>query len=528
MRPINLTQTPLTGKVVFIGAGPGHPDLMTVRGRRWLERAEVVVHDRLVPHELLAIINPAAELVPVPRGRATNPDRTTDPGTAIGEMLVDLAAGGRTVIRLKGGDPSVFARLAEELRPLRHAGITIEIVPGVTAALAAAAAAGIPITTREAASSATLVTGHEADKEQSGIDFQMLAQLTGTIAIYMGVDQAAAWSQGLLDAGKPADTPVTIVSRCSWPDQRIAVSSLGRCAADFASHAWPAPAVAIIGEVAHLPPPAASVIQPLAGRRVLITRPAGQAETMVDLVAEQGGISIHVPVMQIEPPDSWDELDAAIRAADTFDWIVFSSSNGVQSFLARLRALGRDGRSLGTARLAAVGPATAAALAAAGYACDLVPESFRAEGLVEKLAGLPPRNRFLLVRAERGRDVLRRELATAGHHVSEAVAYRSVAVTSLNPVARSILAESAIDWVVMTSPAIADSARALFGDRLQAWRIASISPLTSEVLRSHGFPPTVEATEASAAGLIAAMAAWEVTHSAQSPHSEPFSPAARS
>jgi uroporphyrinogen III methyltransferase/synthase len=528
MRPRDLTDKPLTGKVVFIGAGPGHPDLMTVRGRRWLERAEVVVHDRLVPHELLATVNPKAELVPVPRGHMTDTDRKTDPGTRIGEMLVDLAAGGRTIIRLKGGDPSVFARLAEELQPLRQAGVTIEIVPGVTAALAAAAAAGIPITTRAAASSATLVTGHEADKPQSGIDFNLLANLTGTIAIYMGVDQAAAWSQGLLDAGKPADTPITIVSRCSWPDQRIAVSSLGRCSTDFASHAWPAPAIAIVGEVAHLPPPVPSVAQPLAGRRVLITRPAGQAETMVDLVAEQGGIPIHVPVMRIEPPGSWDELDAAIRAADTFDWIVFSSANGVQSFLARLRALGRDGRSLGTVRLAAVGPATAAALTDAGYMCDLVPASFRAEGLVDEFAGMPPHCRFLLVRAARGRDLLRRELAVAGHDVAEAVAYQSIAVTNLDPVAESMLAEAAIDWVVMTSPALAESAITLFGDRLQGWRIASISPLTSAALRSHGVVPAAEAGEASAAGLVAAMAAWELAHPAQPLHSEPTSPAARS
>lgn len=519
-----LTETNVPGKVVFIGAGPGHPDLMTVRARQWLERAKVVVHDVLVPRELLATVNPAAELVPVPRGKPTD----TDPGTAIGDMLVGLATGGRTIIRLKGGDPSVFARLAEELQPLRRAGIAIEIVPGVTAALAAAAAAGIPITSRAAASSATLITGHEADKDQSGIDFRLLAELAGTVAIYMGVDQAAAWSQSLLEAGKPVDTPVTIVSRCSWPDQRIAVSSLGRCATDFANHAWPAPAVAIVGEVAHLPPAVPSLVQPLAGRRVLSTRPSGQGETMIDLVTEKGGICLHVPVMRIEPPATWHELDDAIRAADTFDWIVFSSANGVQSFLARLKALSRDGRSLGTARLAAVGPATAAALAAAGYVCDLVPSSFRAEGLAEKLVAMPPGGRFLLVRAERGRDVLRRELTAAGHHVSEAVAYQSVAVSQLDPAAQSTLAGCAIDWVVVTSPDIARATVSLFGNRLRAWRIASISPLTSETLLAHGFPPTVEAAEASTAGLVAAIAAWELAHPEQPIQSESSSSSTRS
>jgi uroporphyrinogen III methyltransferase/synthase len=504
------------GKVVFLGAGPGHPDLMTIRARHWLERAEVVVHDALVPHELLATVNPSATLVPVPRGQASQ----TDPGIAIGEMLVGLAAGGRTIIRLKGGDPSVFARLAEELQPLRRAGIGIEIVPGVTAALAAAAAAGVPVTNRAAASSATLITGHEADKEQSGIDFRLLANLTGTVAVYMGVDQAAAWSRGLLEAGKPADTPVTIVSRCSWPDQQIAVSSLGRCATDFATHAWPAPAVAIIGEVAQFPPSTPSPAQPLAGRRVLIARPAGQGEALADLVAEQGGSSLHVPVMRIEPPENWQQLDEAIRAADTFDWIVFSSVNGVQAFLARLHGLARDGRALGTARLAAVGPATAAALAAGGFICDLVPDRFAAEGLVEKLTGMPPQSRFLLVRAERGRDVLREELIAAGHQVCEVVAYRSVPVTTLDRATDSMLTRGVVDWIVMTSPAIAAAAVALFGERLRGWRIASISPLTSEALRTHGYPPTAEAEEASSAGLVAAMAAWELAHPEQPPHSE--------
>lgn len=516
------SEKPPCSKVVFIGAGPGHPDLMTVRARQWLARANVVVHDVLVPQELLATVNPTADRVPVPRGAATS----TDPGTEIGAMLVRLATEHRTVIRLKGGDPSVFARLAEELKPLHQAGVAIEIVPGVTAAFAAAAAAGIPITSRMAASSVTLITGHEADKEQSGVDFQLLSKLSGTIAIYMGVDQAATWSQSLLNAGKPAETPVTIVSRCSWPDQRIAVSSLGRCGADFAAHAWLAPAVAIVGEVAQLPPAISASLQPLAGRRVLVTRPAGQGETIIDLIAGQGGMGIHVPVMRIESPSSWQNLDAAIRAVDTFDWIIFSSVNGVQSFLRRLGTLGLDGRWLGTARLAAVGPATAAALSAGGYVCDLVADSFRAEGILEKMVSLPS-SRFLLIRAERGRDVLFRGLTAAGHSVEEAVAYRSVPITILEPATQALLSQCPIDWVVVTSPAIAHAAVDLFGSAIESWRIASISPLTSEALATRGVKPTAEAKEASATGLVNAMVAWELTHSEQSPHSEWSSPTAR-
>jgi siroheme synthase len=197
-----------------------------------------------------------------------------------------LALEGRTVVRLKGGDPAVFGRLSEELGPVREAGIRVEIVPGVTAAAAAAAAAGIPLTSRSAASSLTILTGHEASEKREGIDFQSIAALPGTLAIYMGVEQVERWSKGLLSAGKPSDTPVTIVSHCSWPDQRIAVSTLARCAADFKQHDWPAPAVVIVGEVAQPVdgPSAVAIRGPLAGRRVLNTRPAAQGDDVDALV----------------------------------------------------------------------------------------------------------------------------------------------------------------------------------------------------------------------------------------------------
>jgi uroporphyrinogen III methyltransferase/synthase len=504
------------GKVVFVGAGPGHPDLMTVRARQWLRQADVIVHDALVPGELLITANPAARFIPVPRGGAAG----TDPGTAVGDLLVDLSAAGRTVIRLKGGDPTVFARLAEELAPLRNAGIAVELVPGVTAALAAAAAAGIPTTSRSAASAVVLVTGHEADRKESAIDFQTLARLAGTIAIYMGVEQAEAWSRSLLATGMPGDTPVTIVSRCSWPDQTIAVTTLARCAADFTSRAWRAPAVAIVGEGGHGAAAGATSGGPLSGQRVLVTRPAGQEEAVIDLICRAGGVPIHVPVIRIEAPGSWGPFDSSLRVADTFDWIVFSSVNGVRAFLERLRALGRDGRSLGSARLAAVGPATARALDQAGYVCDLVPETFHAEALAERLATTADGMRVLLVRAENGRDVLARRLAAAGHEVVETEAYRSVAVETPDEGTAALLAACPIDWIVVTSPAIAKAATALWGDRMHHWKIASISPLTSAALRDAGFRPTVEAATATAEGIVAAMTEWEVGRAGHAPQAE--------
>jgi uroporphyrinogen III methyltransferase/synthase len=506
------SQQQTRGRIVFIGAGPGHPDLLTVRAAAWLRRADVVVHDALVSAEILAGIDAATELVPVPRGG----DPEIDPGAAVGRLLVELAAPGRTVVRLKGGDPSVFARMAEEMQPVRDAGLAFEIVPGVTAALAAAAAAGIPLTSRSTASTATLVTGHEADEKKTGIDFAAVTGLPGTLVIYMGVDQVDKWSRELIDAGKAGDTPVTIVSRCSWPDQQIAFTTLARCAADFDRHRWQAPAVAIVGEVARGAVMPANAAGPLSGRRVLIPRAAGQGDDTAQRIAAAGGTPVAVPAIRIEPPTSWEPVDDALRRSDSFDWIVFSSVNGARVFCDRMRAIDRDARWLGTARLAAVGPATAAALADAGYRCDLVPTEFRAEGLSAALAMGAGRMRFLLLRAERGRDLLHRELAAAGHDVTDVVAYRSTAIETLDARSAALLAAGPIDWIVVTSPAVAEAAHGLFGERLSGWQIATISPLTSAAVRELGLPVAAEAAEATGPGLVRAMAEWELAHPAES------------
>ena len=491
------------GRVVFVGAGPGAPDLLTLRALECLRGADVIVYDRLVPPAILALADPGAECLPVPRGSEACGD--ADPGETAGLLLARLAQEGRSVVRLKGGDPSVFARLVEELEPLREAGIAIEFVPGVTAALAAAAAAGVPLTSRSAASSLTILTGHEAGDKASGIDFHDLAAVPGTLAVYMGVEQMARWSADLMAAGKPVDTPVTIVSRCSWPEQRIATTTLEQCAADAVRLGWQAPAVIIVGEAAQpLVPPG-----PLAGRCVLITRPSGQGDELATLVRAAGGSCLHVPLVRIEPPASWSPLDAAIARADTYDWIVFASANGVRSFVARLRHAGRDARALGTARLAAIGPATGRELAAAGLRADLAPDTFSSEGLVEAFAAQPRGGRFLLVRADRGRDVLRNDLLARGHVVDEVVAYRSVSVERLDPETLAAVDRASIDWITITSSAIAEAAVRAFGDRLHRWRVASLSPITSATLVRAGVRVAAEAAEATAAELVAAIVADE-------------------
>ena len=488
---------PRRGHVTFVGAGPGAADLLTLRAAEALRAAEVVVHDTLVPEPLLDAVHPAAVRVPVAREEGDG-----DPGETIGRLLVRLALEGRSVVRLKGGDPTVFARLAEEIQPLRAAGVPVTIVPGVTAALAAAAAAVVPLTSRAAASSLTLVTGHEADAKNAGVDFRALAAIPGTLVVYMGVEQAARWARALLDAGKPGDTPVTVVSRCSWPVERIASGTLAECAVGLERDGWQSPAVVIVGEAVR------PTTGPLAGRRVLVTRPAGQADELAGLVRAAGGQCLHVPVIRIADPPSWRPLDEALARAASYDWIVFASANGVQAFAARLRAAGRDARLLGTARIAAIGPATRRAVEAAGLACDLTPDDFRSEGLAAAFADLPRGGRFLLVRADKGRDLLRRSLEQAGHQVDEVAAYVSRPIDSLDADAQAAVA-GGVDWVTVTSTSIAEAAARLFGAGIRHWRIASISPVTSAALGRAGLTPTVEAAEATAAGLVAAMGRWE-------------------
>ena len=505
----------IQGRVVFVGAGPGDPELLTIRARKWLEAADAVVFDALVPPPVLALINPHAKRYPVPREPAadtppTGPGSVFEPGEAAGRLAAQLASAGRLVVRLKGGDPAVFGRLAEEMQAVRAAGIPYEIVPGVTAALAAAAVAGVPLTNRSSASSLTILTGHEALEKPTGLDFQALADMPGTLAVYMGVEQAGKWSQLLLAAGKPAATPVTIVSRCSWPDQQVAATTLGACAAEMKRGGWRSPAVVLVGEAAAVPGDAA--VLPLSGRIVLLGRPAGQGDDLSLAVATLGGRCLQIPTVSIEPPASFQPLDECIRTASTYDWIVFASANGVRAFLSRLRHARLDGRGLGTARLAAIGPATRRALEQGGLICDLEPATYRSEGIVEALGTSLRRGRFLLVRADRGRDVMRVSLEAQGHHVTEVAAYTNRPVTLLDDATRDTLESTAIDWITVTSSSIAEAAVRLFGPHLAHWRIASISPVTSAALVACGFPPTVEASEATSASLAAAMAAWEQAH----------------
>ncbi len=397
------------GKVYLVGAGPGDPGLLTLRGAECLAEADVVLYDYLAAPELLSHTHAGAELICLGRhghGRLMSQ-------TEICELLVRHAADGRTVVRLKGGDPAIFARLAEELAALEAAGVPYEIVPGVTAASAASSHAGVPLTDRDEASCVAFITGRERGEKQDAdeLDYAAIAKFPGTLVFYMGITTAPVWSQELIAHGKSAKTPVAIVRRCSLPDQESILTTLGELPGVLKQHKLRPPAVVIVGDVARERRAENWFNQrPLFGKTVLVTRPEHQADDFANRLRVLGADVLIQPAIEISPPSDWGPVDAAIDRLGEFDWLVFSSSNGVHFFMQRLLARGHDARRLGNARLAAIGPATLAALAEFHLVADVQPDEYRAEALAEALSPQVSGKRALLLRASRGPRSARRNV----------------------------------------------------------------------------------------------------------------------
>jgi uroporphyrinogen III methyltransferase/synthase len=497
-----------SARVYLVGAGPGDPGLITLRGVECLRRADVVLYDYLVNPQILEHASRQAVLVCLGRhgqGRLM-------PQEAVNERLVAEARSGKTVVRLKGGDPAVFARAAEEITALIAAGIEFEVVPGITAALAAASYAGVPLTHRDAASAVALVTGHECDKRQPALDYAALAAFPGTLVFYMGVTSAEHWTGSLVQAGKPAATPAVIIRRCSWPDQQTICCTLGTVADEVAAHRLRPPAMVVVGEAAAESTASWFTKRPLFGTTVVVTRPTGQSEPLRSQLCELGAEVLLQPAIEIGPPASWDAVDSALSRLDRCDWLVFSSANGVDYLLGRVLAAHGDLRKLARVRLAAIGPGTADQLAAYHLRADLVPPEYRAEALAEVLTTAAVGQRVLLVRASRGREVLAERLEAAGVQVEQVIAYESRDVTAADAALGERLQSGQIDWVTVTSSAIARSLTALFGVGLGRTKLASISPVTSATLRELGLEPAAEATEYTMEGLIDAILRFPHRH----------------
>jgi uroporphyrinogen III methyltransferase/synthase len=503
-----VNSAPHPGIVYLVGAGPGDPGLITLRGVECLRRADLVLFDYLANPRIVEHAPAAAEKICVGKhGRSRIWSQEE-----INARLIEEARGGKTVVRLKGGDATVFARIAEETEALLAAGVRFEIVPGITAALAAGAYAGIPITHRDFASAAALVTGQEdPEKEGSSLDWGALARFPGTLVFYMGVTTARHWSQELIRHGKPPNTPAAIVRRCSLPDQRTI-----RCALEEVAEKVEArdgqrlrpPAIVIVGKAAALSPALSWFEQrPLFGKTTLVTRPRDQAHELEARLVELGAEVLFQPAIEIADPPAWEPVDQAIGRLAEFDWLAFTSANGVRFFLDRLLASRRDLRSLGAAKLAVIGPGTERALAEYRLKADVRPERFDAEALAELLAPRAAGKRFLYPHASRGRDTLPRLLQEAGAILEEVVVYSHIDVAEPNQDIAERLMSDRIDWITVTSSAIARSLAAMFGDALRKTRLASISPITSGALRDLGYEPSAEAAEYTMAGVVEAILA---------------------
>jgi uroporphyrinogen III methyltransferase/synthase len=493
-----------TGMVYLVGAGPGDPRLLTVRGAECLGRADVVMYDYLASPQLLRYAPAHAELVCLGRhgsGRLMKQDE-------VNARMVEHALSGQTVVRLKGGDPGIFGRLAEEASALTAAGVSFEVVPGISAALAAGTYAGITLTDRDHASCVAFVTGREQDGkcEASSLDYAALAKFPGTLVFYMGVTTAAEWSRALIAGGKPRDTPVVAVRHCSLASQETWSCLLDEVAEVLEPGKIRPPVLVIVGEVAaHDSLASWFAARPLFGKTILVTRPEHQADAMAHDLSELGANVLMQPAIDIAPPKDWRMVDEAILHLERYDWLVFSSRNGVDYFLNRVRELGKDWRALAKARIATIGSATSEALAARDLNVDLEPEEYRAEALAEALAPHAAGKRFLLVRASRGREVLADSLRDSGAFVEQVVAYHSTDIAEADVDIRTQLSSGDVDWVTVTSSAIARALVHLFGEDLRQAKLVAISPLTASVLDELGFPASAVATEFTSQGVIDAV-----------------------
>jgi uroporphyrinogen III methyltransferase/synthase len=494
--------------VYLVGAGPGDVGMLTLRAAECLAIADVVLHDKLVSPRVLELARPGSQRVGIEELPGEHPQRWPH----IHQTMIDFARAGKVVVRLKGGDPLIFGRGAEEAEALRTAGIAYEIVPGITAAIAVGACAEIPLTNRSCASAVALITGHEnPTKPENSLDWNALAKFPGTLAIYMGMARLELIVKVLLERGKSPNTPAAVVQIVSTGQQLTRTTTLANLDRMVRDEGLMAPAIIVIGPVVNLRPVQSWFErQALFGRRVLVTRPGHQAGSLLRRLEHLGAITYLLPAVEVRDPDDWRPVDNAIRGLAEHDWLVFTSANGVERFFGRVFALGFDLRVLGSIHLAAIGPATAAALTALHLHADVVPGKFRSEELVEALKPLVAGKRVLLARADRGRELLRDELASVAR-VEQVVVYSQVDAIEPESEVMLALSRGEIGYVTLTS---ANIARALLSSIDETCRmrlrdgtikLASISPVTSAAVREAGFDVSAEAEEYTIDGLIAAL-----------------------
>ena len=506
----------------LIGAGPGDPGLITVKGLEALKEASVVVYDYLAGRGLLEHARPDAELIYVGK-KGAGPDGPVHAmeQDEINALLAEKAAAGHVVARLKGGDPYVFGRGGEEALHLAERGIEFEEVPGVTAAIAAAAYAGIPVTHRGIAASFTMLTGHEdpskagSDGGNAELDWSKIATGAGTLAVYMGVKNLPQLIESIIAGGRHSTTPVAVVSWGTCPRQRSVAGTLADIAQKVRDAGIEAPAVTIIGEVVSLREKLDWFEKlPLFGKRIVITRSREQAGTLAKKLIRLGAEVIEFPTIRIVPlaDDATSRIDAAISGLPRYEWVVFTSVNGVERFFDRMLKMGKDARALGACRICAIGPATAQALRGRSIIVDLVPRRFETDGILAAFreAGIAAGARVLLARAAMAGDALPRGLTALGAHVDDVAVYETVLETGQPPDVLERVANADFDIITFTSSSTVRNFAQIIGlERARAVcakaACASIGPVTSQAARELGIPIKIEAEQSTIDGMVAAI-----------------------
>lgn len=502
-----------SGKVYLVGAGPGDPGLITVRGKSLLERAEVVVYDYLASKKLLKHAPAGAELIYVGKKGGVKHTHTQE---EINQMLVDHAQAGKLVVRLKGGDPFIFGRGGEELEKLYAAGIQFEVVPGVTSATAAATYAGIPITHRDYTASVAFLTGHEdPTKENSNIDWSKLSTGAGTLVIYMGIKNLPIIVANLIKYGRDPQTPVAVVRWASTPEQRSVVGTLETITQVVTDAAIKPPSLIIVGEVVKL----RETIdwyekRPLFSKKIIVTRTREQASELVAGLEEYGANCLECSTIHIKQADSYDVLDDELERLKEYHWILFTSLNGVKYFFERLYSKGMDARDLRGPDLAVVGKSTADYLLRYGLNADLIPSTFTGEGLAEALLdqGVEGRN-ILIPRALHGREILPETLRGAGAQVTVAPVYKNCPAEGDKESLRKELETGGVEMITFTSSSTVRNFLELIDTEnqeelrriLAGIKIAVIGPITAKTVTDKGLQVDVQAKEFTIPGLIQAI-----------------------
>ncbi|RJO62887.1 MAG: uroporphyrinogen-III C-methyltransferase [Dehalococcoidia bacterium] len=492
------------GMVYLVGAGPGDPGLITQKALDCLARAEVIVYDHLLDRQLLEAANPQAERIYVGKSGAKHALEQAE----INRLLVDKARESKLVVRLKGGDPFVFGRGGEEAEMLAASRIPFEVVPGVSSAVAVPAYAGIPVTHRGLASSFAVITGHEdPGKTNSSINWEKLATGVDTLVFLMGVQNLGGIVAKLLEFGRAPETPVAVIKDGTYSNQLTIVGQLYNIEREVRRRKLTPPAVVVVGQVVQLREKLGWFeARPLKGMRVMVTRARRQASMLSRLLAERGAVPVELPAIDIKPVSDTTEIDRAIQNAAEYQWLVFTSSNGVEAFFQRLHALRLDGRALAGLRIAVIGPATAAALSGNGISADYCPTVFTNEALLDGFRGLGIGGQHLLLpRADIADRALSDGLAALGAIVHEVVAYRTTPAVETAEETSRLLAAGEIDLVTFTSSSTVNNLMAALdgvAGKLAGMKVACIGPKTAATARAAGLTVDIEAAEQTMPGLV--------------------------